>query len=147
MYHCHVFQQLWAKLLRVGGPPAVATLFSRLGAGRFLHNAFTHTSTAHFATSSVMICPRDSQNVSLISRRSSGGFHIHHPCLVHDDRVPCAVQEQCHGSTILRRRPFSAGTHHHLGSASSAVSDTLQLDAGPHIGLPVSTAASSLWTS
>jgi hypothetical protein len=53
------------------------------------------------------------------------------------DYVRCVVQERHSGSTVLRWRPTSAGTHHRPGSLSSAVRGALQPNAGPHIGPPV----------
>jgi hypothetical protein len=59
------------------------------------------------------------------------------PCLVPDDRFPCAVQERRSGSTVLGQRPTSAETHHRPGSVSSAVGGALRLGAGPRVGHPV----------
>jgi hypothetical protein len=80
-----------------------------------------------------------------------GSLYKHCPCMVPDDRVPCAVQEQHGRSTITGQQQTSAGTHHCPESISSAVGGALRLDAGPHICPPVlptvSTSVSSLGTS
>jgi hypothetical protein len=47
---------------------------------------------------------------------------------------PYVVQEQQGGSTVLGQQPTSIGTLHHPASISLAVTDTLRLDAGHHIG-------------
>jgi hypothetical protein len=118
-----------------------------------LHNNFRHifckvieNLTAYFTTSSPMICPRASQNVSLLPRHSShprprslmtlmhlgSAQHLfpnicslwfcvhHHPCMVSEDHVPCMVQEHHGKSSTCGHRPTS-GAHHHPGTISLAV--------------------------
>jgi hypothetical protein len=70
-----------------------------------------------------------SRLTSLLKRPSFNGSA--YLCLVYDDCVPCAMQEQCGGSPILGQWPNSAGSHHWPGSISSAVGGVLRLNASP----------------
>jgi hypothetical protein len=60
-------------------------------------------------------------------------FRYRVSCQVLYDHIPCAVQEEHGGSTVLGRRPITAGIHQCSGFLSSAVGSGIWPDIGPAV--------------